>query len=114
VQLNQAEIIQQNQQKYFISGVLDFSTVPILMQRAGDFFKSYKKSADISSVANTSTSITVDLSKVTMCNSAGLALMLEMGKQAGFKNIRLHFESLPETLLIIAKAYGIEEQIRDL
>jgi len=107
VQLSQAELTQQNQQTYFISGVLDFSTVPDLMQSAMGFFKSYKKSAD----SKTDARVLVDLSKVTRCNSAGLALMLEMGKQAGSENIKLYFKNLPETLLIIAKAYGIEEQI---
>ncbi len=111
MQLNQAEIIQQTQQKYFISGVLDFSTVPDLIQRAVALFKSYKKSADSPDVIKTNASITMDLSKITMCNSAGLALILEMSKQAGFENIRLDFKNLPETLLIIAKAYGVEGQI---
>ncbi len=115
MQLNQAEIIQQNQQKYLISGTVDFSTVPDLIQRAVDFIKSHKKSADITvvnpDVIKADTSITMDLSKITFCNSAGLALMLEMSKQARSENIELHFENLPETLLIIAKAYGVEEQI---
>ena len=111
MQLNQAEIIQQSQQKYLISGAVDFSTLPGLMQCASDFFKSLKKS----DAANTNmdTSITMDLSKITACNSAGLALILEMVEQARNHAIELHFENLPETLLIIAKAYGVEDEIRD-
>ena len=110
MQLNQAEIIQQNQQKYLISGAVDFSTVPGLMQQVSAFFKSYKKSATDDADA----SITMDLSKITVCNSAGLALILEMVRQAHNHNIELHFENWPVTLLTIAKAYGVDDEIRDL
>jgi ABC-type transporter Mla MlaB component len=110
VQLNQAEIIQQNQQKYIISGAVDFSTVPGLMQSVTDIFKSFKKLSN----ANAKTGITMDLSKITICNSAGLALILEMVRQASNYNIELHFENWPVTLLTIAKAYGADDEIRDL
>jgi ABC-type transporter Mla MlaB component len=112
VQLNQAEIIQQNQQNYLISGAVDFSTVPDLMQRISDLFKSYKKSAPAAS-AGAETGITMDLSKITVCNSAGLAMILEMVRQAGDHNIKLHFRNWPVSLLSIAKAYGVDDEIRD-
>ena len=111
VQLNQAEVIQQNQQNYLISGVVDFSTVPDLMQRISDLFKSYIKSAPAS--ANVETGITVDLSKITVCNSAGLAMILEMVRLARNHNMELHFRNWPVALLTIAKAYGIDDEIRD-
>ena len=114
VQLNQAEVIQQNQQNqqnYLISGVVDFSTVPDLMQRISDLFKSYIKSAPAS--ANAETGITMDLSKITVCNSAGLAMILEMVRLARNHNIELHFRNWPVTLLTIAKAYGVDDEIRD-
>lgn len=113
MQLNQAEITQKNQHKYLISGVVDFSTVPDLLRRATGFFKSHKISVHVkpgsgeSAGAKNAATITVDMSQITSCNSAGLALMLEMTKQAGTNNIKLHFENLPESLLTIAKAYGI-------
>ena len=106
MQLSQAEITQHNQEKYIISGVVDFSTVPDLMRRAAEIFKTYKQSK--------SAKIDIDLSQITLSNSAGLALMLEMVKSARSKNIELHFENLPETLLTIAKAYGVESVIRDI
>ena len=109
MQINQAEIIQQNQQKYLISGVVDFSTLPGLMKSASNLFKSFKKSA----AANTDASITMDMSKITVCNSAGLALILEMIRQADKDNIKLHFENWPVALLTIAKAYGVDDEIRD-
>ncbi len=54
------------------------------------------------------------MSQVTDCNSAGLALMLEIVKHARAKKIELHFENLPDNLLIIAKAYDVESEIREL
>jgi phospholipid transport system transporter-binding protein len=107
VQLSQAEIIQQNQQKYFISGTVDFSTAPDLVQRLLNFFKTY----DRSQVKST---VTVDLSQLTSCNSAGLAMMLEMVKDARIYNIECFFDNLPDTLRTIAKAYGVENEIRDI
>ena len=116
MQLSQAEITQQSQQKYLISGTVDFSTAPGLMRRVKDFFKSHRKSASgQSSVAEkVVATITTDLSQITDCNSAGLALLLEMLKHARLNNIELHFENLPDTLLTIAKAYGVESEIRDI
>jgi ABC-type transporter Mla MlaB component len=122
VQLSQAEITQQNQQKYLISGVVDFSTVPDLLRQSSVFFTAiapalpaYRPSMDISTakVAD-ARQITIDLSPVEDCNSAALALMLEIVKNALQKNIEIHFENLPATLLTIAKAYGVENEIREL
>jgi phospholipid transport system transporter-binding protein len=107
VQLSQAEITQQNQHEYFISGTVDFSTVPGLMQRASIFFNGYNQQSAPAGV-------TVDLSQITTCDSTGLALMLEMLKDARSKKIELHFKNLPEALLTIAKAYGVESEIRDI
>jgi len=107
VQISQADIIQQNKNELLISGVVDFLTVPDLVRKSLDFLKSYK-SIDSSAI------ISVDLSKVTSCNSAGLALMLEMVRNARVNNVELLFDNLPNTLLTIAKAYGVENEIRDI
>ena len=111
MQLGQAEITQQNKQKYLISGTVDFSTVPDLMQTAKGFLTSAGNAVTAQAAAE---SVSIDLSKITDCNSAGLALMLEMVKLARSNNIELHFENLPEALLTIAKAYGVENEIRDI
>ncbi len=102
---SQAEITQLNQQQYTISGVVDFDTAPDLVQRALNFFKA-NKSAE--------SKVKIDLSKITECNSAGLAVMFEMAKHAQMKNIELQFEKLPETLLTIAKAYGVEAEVKSI
>ncbi len=106
---SQAEIIQQNQQQYTISGAVDFNTAPDLVQRALNFFK-----ANTGSDKAGNNKVKVDLSKITKCNSAGLALMFEMAKHAKTKNIELHFENLPKTLLTIAKAYGVEAEVKNI
>jgi len=109
--LSQAEIVQQNQQEYSISGDVDFLTVPGLVRQSLSFFKENAR-------ANKSTvkpaKITVNLSQITSSNSAGLALMLEMVKNAQQNNVELHFDNLPDTLQTIAKAYGVENEIRDI
>ena len=111
MQLSQAEITQQNQQKYLISGVVDFSTVPDLMQQSSVFFAAVKASDGNSP---NSRQVTIDLSQVEECNSAALALMLEIVKNAQQKKLEVHFENLPATLLTRAKAYGVENEIRDI
>ena len=111
MQLARAEITQQNKQRYLISGTVDFSTAPDLIRQSISFFKTYKA---VETAQHITEQVAVDLSQVTGCNSAGLALMLEMVKDARSNNIELHFENLPDTLVTIAKAYGVEAEIRDI
>ena len=106
----QAEITQQSQQQYTISGAVNFTTAPDLVRRALSFFKKDKASQDQVKQGQ----VKVDLSKVTECNSVGLALMFEMAKSAQSKNIELRFENLPDTLLTIAKAYGVEAEVKNI
>ena len=108
MQLRHADITQQNQQKYLISGIVDFSTVPDLVKQSSVFF------AAIDGRSPNSSQVTIDLSQVEECNSAALALMLEIVKNAQQKKLEVHFENLPTTVLTIAKAYGVENEIRDL
>ncbi len=106
MQLNQAEIVQQSDQQYLISGVVDFSTVPDLLRQASGFISASQSSENSSMV--------IDLSKVEECNSAALALMLETAKGAQQKDIDLYFKNLPATVLTIARAYGVENEIREM
>jgi phospholipid transport system transporter-binding protein len=105
VQINQADIIQQTSQQYLISGIVDFSTVPGLMRQASGLLSASKSSA--------SSPIAIDFSQVKECNSAALALMLELLKSGQQKGIELYFENLPATVLTIARAYGLEDEIRE-
>ena len=104
MQLSQAEITQQNQQQYLVTGTVDFTTAPELMRQAKSYFKTYQAAAEVK----------IDLSAIVACNSAGLALMLEIVKDAKTNNITVKFINLPDTLLTIAKAYGVESEIRDI
>ena len=106
MQSSQAEITQQNPQQYLVSGVVDFSTAPDLLRRSLVLF------SEAMNLENRQ--LTIDLSSVKECNSAALALILEMAKSARQKNIEAHFENLPASLLTIAKAYGVENEIREL
>ena len=106
MQSSQADITQQNPQQYLVSGVVDFSTAPDLLRKSLVFFSALNASGN--------RRITIDLSSVEECNSAALALILEVSKSAKQKNIDVHFENLPLSLLTIAKAYGVENEIREL
>jgi len=106
VQSSQAEIIQQNQQEYLISGIVDFSTAPDLLRQSSGFFAAVK--------ASDNRQITIDLSQVEECNSVALALMLEIVKDAQQNNIEVHFANIPAAVSTIAKAYGVEDEIREL
>lgn len=106
VQSSQAEITQQSQQKYLVSGTVNFSTVPDLLTQANTMFSTLP--------ATENKSIVIDFSQVTECNSAALAWMLELVKSSRLKNLEVQFENLPTTLQTIAKAYGVEEEINRL
>ena len=106
MQPSQAEMTQQNQQQYLISGIVDFSTVPDLLRQSLAYIAALE--------VPHGEQVKIDLSQVEECNSAALALMLEIVKGAQQKNIEISFEHLPATLLTIAKAYGVENEIREL
>ena len=106
MQSSQVEITQQSQQKYLISGCLNFSTVPDLMNQVNVILPSLS--------AKENSSLIFDFSEITECNSAALAWMLESVERARLKDLALQFENLPATLLTIAKAYGVEEEIKNL
>lgn len=104
--LEQAEFIQQNPQRYQISGDVDFTTVPDLQRRALGIFRSLR--------GETNNSVYIDWAQVDRCNSAALGLIFEMANNARANDITLQIENLPDTLLTIAKAYGVEDEIRDI
>lgn len=106
MQISQADITQQNNQQYQLSGTVDFSTVPNLMRQASSIIAA--------STSSDNKPISIDLSRVDGCNSAALALMLEIVKSAQQKKVELHFKNLPAALLTIAKAYGVENEIREI
>ena len=105
----QSDIVQQDNHRYQITGTIDFATVPALIKRVLLIFRAHRNTG-----TGKPTDVVFDLSQVSDCNSAGLALMLEMSKDAQSNNVQLHFDNLPASLLTIAKAYGVESEIRDI
>jgi len=53
--------------------------------------------------------ITIDLSRVTNADSAGLALMIEWIKYTRSHRITLHFKNIPEQLLGLAKLSDFDQ-----
>jgi len=100
-----AEIIQKNPTRFSIEGRVDFSTVPDLLKQAQVYLK-----AQDSEKFN---QLVFDFSQTESCNSAALALILEIVKCGKQAKLNLQFENMPEPLLQIAKAYDIETEIRD-
>ena len=88
----------QNDKGHFVvSGTLGFDTAPGLMKQASRLFTPFK-------------SVVVDFSGVDNCNSAGLAVVLEIVKQMRQQNKSVCFQSLPEQICTFARAYSIEKE----
>jgi ABC-type transporter Mla MlaB component len=83
---------------FVVSGILGFDTVPELMKQAGRLFASCD-------------AVVVDFSEVENCNSAGLAVMLEIARQMRLQNKTVCFKSLPEQIYTFARAYSIEKEL---
>lgn len=93
-----ADISAAGDRRFRIDGVLDFDTVPRLMKQARQLFSG----AD---------SIQVDFSGVTGCNSAGLALLLEMAREMKQHNKSIQFYNMPEHIRTFAEAYDVADEL---
>jgi len=82
--------------RFVVSGALGFDTVPELMKQARRLFTPFD-------------SVVVDFSGVDSCNSAGLAIVLEIAKEMRQNNKSVCFESLPEQIHTFARAYSIDK-----
>jgi ABC-type transporter Mla MlaB component len=107
----QDSVYSQDEDIYHLSGAIDFSTAPEQLRQASVYISTF---SDRSTSAEGDRDIAIDLSEVTVCNSAALALVLEIAKDAGNNNLKIHFNHMPETLLTIAKAYGAESEFREI
>lgn len=81
-----------------IRGVLSFETVPALMEEAEHL---------LSKMDN----VLVNFGGVEDSNSAGLALLFEMARTMKLSNKSIDFEELPEQMVIVAQAYGIDSEL---
>ena len=82
---------------FIVSGTLGFDTVPDLMKQASRLFAPFD-------------SVVVDFSGVDNCNSAGLAVVLEIAKEMRQQNKSVCFQSLPEQIHTFARAYSIKKE----
>lgn len=55
--------------------------------------------------------IAVDLSGVSRFNSASLTLLLDWMKKAQQNKLQIKYHSVPEQLMVIAQAYGIDHEL---
>lgn len=85
---------------FVVSGTLGFDTVPDLMKQAKRMLTPFE-------------SVVVDFSGVDNCNSAGLAVVLEMAKEMRQKNKSICFQSLPEQIHTFARAYSINKEFSE-
>jgi len=75
-------------------GVLDFETVPVIWK-------------ELSGQCQTASRIQLDLSAVTQCNSAALALLIALMTEADRQHKSISIVNIPPRLLEIAAACGI-------
>lgn len=81
-----------------VQGVLNFETVPALVKQAEQLFKKMEN-------------VHVSFAEVKDSNSAGLALLLEMARTMKMNNKSIDFAELPEQMVIVARAYGIDSEL---
>ena len=87
--------IEHKNECLFISGDLNFQTVPILFEESLSFLQTYP-------------AITIDFSSVVSSNSAGVALLIEYKKQAEKYKKTIHFHHIPLQLQSLIDATEIQ------
>lgn len=90
-------LIKQSDDCYFVEGELTFFTLNKKTIKSFDFLNATKK-------------ICIDLEKVTVADSAGLALMIEWIKHSKLYNTKLTFKNIPQQLLTLAKLSDLDLQ----
>ena len=86
--------------RFIISGPLGFDTVPELMKQARRLFASVD-------------AVVIDFSEVDNCNSAGLAVILEIAQLMRSQNKKVCFLSIPEQIRTFARAYSVEKELSE-
>jgi phospholipid transport system transporter-binding protein len=94
--VSKLNIIDKGAGLFVVDGDLTFSTIDKQTVKSSDFLTSAKE-------------ITVDLGRVALTDSAGLALMIEWLKHARAKRTHLRFQNVPKQLLTLAKLSGFDK-----
>ncbi len=84
--------------RFIVSGTLGFDTVPELVKQV----KRQLAAVD---------SAEIDFSEVVHCNSAALALILEITRMMWQQRKTVWFCSLPEEIRTFARAYSVEKEL---
>lgn len=94
--MNKLAIIDQGSGLFVVDGDLTFATIDKKTVKSFDFL-------------NASKLVTIDLSRVSCTDSAGLALMIEWIKYTRHHRIQLRFKNIPEQLRKLAKLSGFDQ-----
>ena len=84
--------------QFIVSGTLGFDTVPDLLKQVKRQFAAVD-------------SVVIDFSEVVSCNSAALALILEITRMMWQQRKTVWFRSLPEEIRTFARAYSVEKEL---
>lgn len=87
--------VQHNHGRYELAGALDHISVANVLAQSADWFGS--------------DTVNISLQGVSQSNSAGVALLLEWQKTARQKHVTIQYHDVPEQLLTIARAYGVDQ-----
>ena len=85
-----------------LTGALSFETIPKVLEESA----AYAARADLPE------RLTIDLSGITVVDSAAVALLLEWRRQAAARGKQLAFVNLPSNLLALAQLYGVADLIQ--
>lgn len=91
-----ANLTDNGSGNWLLSGELVFSSVPALLEQAGE---------EISGQS----SIEVDLKGIIRSDSAGLALLVEWLRESERKGNSIRFVNVPEQMMLIARVSGLDE-----
>ncbi len=93
--MNAARLDSSAKDRFRLSGVLGFHTVPELWQQTRMLFHDCQ-------------SLTIDLSGVERSDSAGLALLVEWMREAARCGVELRFVNMPAQMLAIARVSSLD------
>jgi phospholipid transport system transporter-binding protein len=94
--VSKLNIIKQGARHFVIEGDLTFATIDKHTLTSFSFLKAASQ-------------ITIDLSRVTSTDSAGLALMIEWIKYSRENRTQIAFKNIPAQLLNLAKLSGFDQ-----
>ncbi|MDO9270694.1 MAG: STAS domain-containing protein [Methylobacter sp.] len=94
--MSRLNIIRESNGHFVIDGDLTFATIDKQTLKSFSFLKAAKE-------------VTIDLSRVSNTDSAGLALMIEWIKYSRHNRTQIAFKNIPEQLLNLAKLSGFDQ-----